>query len=408
MALQQPKARSPDRFYLPRSSERPRPAWDCIGGNIVFTLPGMCRRWPGARRLRGAGSALLIWAAKRQSLYRRHGRAGALSWIAEVQKPPPVQGWRFPASSKRQLACRTESRAQNPAKLVPARRADACDKYGRLKVQYGNARGCERLFRRAIARRANDKTTPAPPGRSGWEDNAAVLRRQHRRAIAWRTPICSPCLTASKLANGRTKRSSACILSITSYSASISQSLAGRASGAGASLRPRCARVLQMAVYATSGAWVGVLAALQRQRQPPCARMYSVVPTPWRVSVFSWVARSVWWPNTSPAARRPAHGGQPAFDKAVHPQPHRQRLLLFGKGKRLQRAVVIARGPIKANGTPGARNECKSSSTSCAASCGHSQLAMWSSNSCGASVGARLRFRLRSPALHLVVKPADW
>ena len=50
---------------------------------------------------------------------------------------------------------------------------------------------------------------------------------------------------------------------------------------AGASLRPRCARVLQMAVYATSGACGSACWPHSSvSAQPPCARMYSVVPTP--------------------------------------------------------------------------------------------------------------------------------
>jgi len=61
------------------------------------------------------------------------------------------------------------------------------------------------------------------------------------------------------------------------------------------------------------------------------------------------------------------------------------------------RSPVLSSGPKSVKASPGLLKECRSSSTSCASSSGHSTLAMRSSKSCGTAVGRRLRLRLRSP-----------
>jgi hypothetical protein len=60
-------------------------------------------------------------------------------------------------------------------------------------------------------------------------------------------------------------------------------------------------------------------------------------------------------------------------------------------------APVLSRGPTITKPGPPPWKECRSSSTSCSDSSGHSQLATWSSNSRGVAVGINRRLRLRSP-----------
>ena len=61
------------------------------------------------------------------------------------------------------------------------------------------------------------------------------------------------------------------------------------------------------------------------------------------------------------------------------------------------RSSVLSSGPKSVKASPRPLKECRSSSTSCASSSGHSTLPMRSSKSCGTAVGRRLRLRLRSP-----------
>ena len=216
----------------------------------------------------------------------------------------------------------------------------------------------------------------------------ARSRPCHRRA----RPTCSPACTASKLHQGRTKRSASCRRSTTSVRRRRSN-VGGRRQRA----RRRPGRATRSPGGSRDRPTVGrrrvvVLAAFERDAVAALrAHVLGGADAVTRVGVVGQARRT--------APRRTLRVGcHPAFDDARRAQMLGQATLDGGVREGLERGRRCRPDRASRTAGPGRRNECRSSSTSCAASHGHSTLAMRSSNSRGvARVGRRRRLRLRSP-----------